>query len=976
MEPYEIIKHINRHHLDYWKVKIPKYLAFDELLRPDFEALNESDYSRLRSATERCPKVEPALNIPRVGARIEAKLALPGLFRCKTGSEIDELIGRARPGPAQGAAAASVDVGLIISKGQDLDDIALCANEERVVDRLIPFLDRRDEGLGQWREPPRFGASLIAYVAAGRRAGKEGGENYLALPFADASAKYLQGTRPDPSHIPYDCALGSLKRSLKLEQHSTPHDVLERLIELGRTLFVVHPEVLESEGGDRNSAMHRLVKEAERRCPTRPRKCIPVMLLGKSSSGRIAKQTWTFEGEATRTLEFDPPQHREREQFFETQWRRFCRLRGMERDAEAGSSRLKRGHRYYSSDTASSSLPSTLRIQAFFASNHETFSYFDPTAGWTRLAGMPLSELPIDMGLHLSEAVHLLRNIPEDGKRLPQLKALRWCSTAVYWLTTDAVVDLGRLRPTMKLVTFDSSIDKQLVEIETSSDGGTIYKMDLGLRAAIQNRWMHMDCYKRASAHHHIAARLFAAKDNKALLGSEFPLQPHWGRSRLHFLAECIRHLVRACEFSRRSEAPVPEIDEAEFPDKPTKELNGCDARQVVNYCFGQLFWRELNGQRKNTNQLNRKLALQHGVYHLTAELLQLMSDENQLGKPHWALRHEYVHRYLLEVAFAQLDLGDLKGSKATFDELITRSQGDGGDPFDVIDYQLDLTIVLASMDDLKATRATLDDACRRLEDLRSTASPTGDRIEHLLNRINARRAHIEYLEGNFLGALAVCQQIEKTTPEALVRDAAHVYISTLGALDNVAENLQSAMRICVRQVFENTSRGLHHEALGFRVALAHLFRKLNHLEAAEETLDGAYRDVLQYGCAERVYISMLLEAGRILYYQGRHERAYAAYLRPCLVRSRSRHYARTAKHARHYAQLCLENLLNRVPAGGWESEVVAERLKPRGRYLEGPSAGGIDPMHSYDPAEVVRWIPRLRSHDALVIELSTLDRN
>lgn len=978
MEPVQTIKYISQHYRKFWEKDcgIENWRVFGELLKPEFPELTETQYGRMRSSKEPCPKLLiPVLRDSKVIARIEATLGLPGILQCSSEEQIDERISRVTAKSESESPRGLIDGGLIISNGVDIDEIGLCSNELGVVERLSGFLDRKNETLAQWQDLPRSGASLIAYVVAGQRALINGGENYLVLPFSSAANAYLHGKPPDPTDVPYDRALCSLKRLLELTPHATPQAILDRLIERGRTLFVLHPEVLEEEGRDRNSAMHKLVKAAEGRWSSRNKKCIPVMLVGTSSSDRRATDTWT----ANLSLEFSSEQDPERERFFELQWRRFCRYRGMERDAEAGSSRLKRGRRYYVSDTASSSWPSTLRIQAFFASNHKTFSYFDPTAGWARLAGMPLHDMPIDVQLHLFEAVHQLRSIPEPLKRQSQLRAIRWCSTAVYWLTTDAVIDLGKLKPRTTYDTFCSSINRQFVELEDVADDKHIFKMDLGLRAAVQDRWIHQAAYERACAHHHIAFRLFSSKDNKSLLGFEFPLQPHWGRSRLHFLAECIRHLIRTCDASSDPTVSArgtgeTRWDESKFPEAPKKDLKGCNPRQVINYCFGQLFWRELNGQRDSTNQPNRKLSLQHGVYHLTAELLQLMSDGNQLGKPHWALKPEYVPRYLLEVAFAQLDLGDLKGSKSTFEDLIRRTLAEQGDPFDVIDYQLEFTVVLASMDDLEQTRQMLLDCQSRLNDLQSCHPASDPRIEQRLTRISARRAHLAYLEGNYEEALNECRFIEARAPDALVRDVAHVYISTLGAPDGEPSNLHVAMQVCVRQLFLNTSKGLHHEALGFRVALGHLFRKMALLEAAEEVLDGAYHDVLQYGCSERVYIAMLLEAGRILYYQGRYERAYAAYLRPCLVRARSRGYCRPAEQARRYAQYCLQALIKQVPDQGWPREQIGTRLKPNGDYLLGATGEKIDPLHSYDAAEVERWIPRLENREALFKEIALLN--
>jgi tetratricopeptide (TPR) repeat protein len=985
VEPDRIIKYINRQYEKYWSIdRSIDCAAFGDLLRPWLPELTDTAYSRLRRSNRSPRQLLNALANTQALKNIETALACPGLFACRNEDDIDALMAPLVGGSASQAKAGELDNSLIVPSPDRLEGTSLSVGEADLVATISAFIRKQAGYLASWGDPPAAGASFLTYVVASRSLAQDPGvTTYLALPFSNACETYLNGSDAKLEEAPFDRALRNLARRLGLLEHSPPRALLDRLLETNSVLFVLHADILQPFVRGSPSAMHRLLMEAKGRTNIRrPTKCLPIVLVGTPGDEKIAGRTSRFNGPSGRTIQFGPDTSQERSEFFERQWRHYCELRGIKPDVEAGSSRLKRVRHYYLSDAGSDAWPATLRLNAFFASNYRSLGYFDPTAGWTRMAGMPVDHLPIDVWLHLGEVVNRLRKIDENKKRTTALRVIRWCSTAVYWLTTEAAVELGRrLEPRTELPTFHDTVAREegLVEIvqEDSRDGDVryIYKMDLAARAAIQSRWIRKDPRSRADAHHLIADRLYRSRNDKELLGLEFPIEPHWGRSRLHFLAECIRHLVRTCDQVPRpaSQGICPKEGAEAFPAALTPAAKNYDPYEVINFCFGQLYWRELNGNGRSKHQTTRKLALQHGAYYLTAELLQLMSEDQHLGQPHWALNENYVGRYLREVGFAQLDLGDLRGAKATFENLIARARTDGQDALDVIDYQLDLIVVLASMENLSGAESTLADAEGQLEALLASGRNGDDRsIQHVQTRIRARHANLAYLRNRYEEALAHCRHIEQNSPAALVRDIAHTYISTLGALGD-RQSLELAIKICVRQLFNNTSRGLHHEALGFRVALGHSFRKLGLLDAAEAALDGAYEDILQYGCAERTYLAMLLEAGRILCRQGRFVRAYAAYLRPCLDRAQSRGYARVAQHAHKHASECLNQLVKMMPQEGWSRAEIEAEFEGRGDYLQIKRSKKIDPRFSYDPMAIERWLPRLHDRAALAQEVEAI---
>ncbi|MES2999741.1 MAG: hypothetical protein V4787_03560 [Pseudomonadota bacterium] len=976
MQPQLIIKHINRRHRGYWsRVRQIRRPEFEALLVPWWDGpLTGSQYSRLRNDDKCSEDFAVVLANPEVQQRIEIALACPGLFACINESEVDALIAPLVRGTQVFEGATPSDESLMVPDQADRDGVPLSEAEAALTAAFSAFIQRQTGHLVCWVDPPSVGGSFLAYTVASCNLFRDAGiRTYVAQPFSSATASYLEGSSTAPREEPFDAALRNLAQVLGLAEHSSAQSLLDKLLDTGSTLFVLHADTLPIPSRERPNAMHQLLLEAKGRGIRRAdnQRWVPFVLVGVPPDDRIANRTARF-NMPDREIIRGPDAVLERSAFFERQWRRYCELRGILLDAEAGSSRLKRVRHYYNSEAGPYDWPGKLRLHAFFASNYRTFGYFDPTAGWTKMAGMGMERLPIDVQLYLGELVRQLTPIPEDRKRRATLRAVRWCSTAVYWLTMDAVLDLGQKgRPRTPLKTFHAAAEEQeaLIEISQDRERRNIYKMDLGLRAVLQDRWMRRDPLSRAQAHHLIAHRLLDAKVGKELLRVEFPIEPHWGESRLHFLAEGIRHLIRACDQSKRDSYPRiwPAEGAEPFPAPPTSSSKACNPYQVINYCFGHLYWRELNGN--GPAQHNRKLALRHGAYHLTAELLQLMSDEQQLGKPHWALNEAYVPRYLREVAYAQLDLGDLKAAKSTLERLTEKARTGGQPSLELVDYHLDLTVVLASMNKLGEAKSALTDASALFESVIKGSQIHDIRLSQIRTRISARHAHLAYLKNDYEGALAHCEHIVATAPAAMVREVAHTYISTLGAMGR----LEDAVKICVSQLFENSSRNLHHEALGFRVALGHAFRKLKLIDAAEVALDGAYEDILQYGCAERTYLAMLLEAGRILYHQGRFVRAYAAYLRPCFDRAQSRGYTRTAEHARSYARKCLERSVQEVPETGWSAEQIKHQLTGRGDYLHTKRPEVIDTRYSYDPIAAERWLPRLQNRAAMEQELSTI---
>lgn len=1040
MTPVQIIKYINVMHRVYWEDDLKLTCqSFGLLLKPALEELNRTQYSRLRSTNKKPSEaVLNALDHPEVQLRIQKALKCPGLFVCQSTAEVAALIARAKGSAATEPKRAEFNESLIVPSRAVHEAVPLCAAEAVLAEKLHKFLQTTHRFVGSWPDPPASGASVICHAVATQHLLPEGLKAFLAQPFGSVCTDYLSGSNVAlGAEVPFESAYHSLVDSLGLAAQATPETVLDELARIKGVLFILDAVHMDASKRGSASAMARLVVAARSRSGTDRQ--VLVFLVGRQQEelkGLHQLRNFNEPGQQLRFGRTTPgtSEHAEeprvRSHFFEVQWRRYCELRGMELDSESGSSRMKRVRQYYDSDAGEDAWPSTLRLNAFFASNYRTFGYFDPTGGWAKMVGMPVAQLPVDVRLHLSELILRLKPIGENKKRQHAMRAIRWCSTAVYWLTERAVEDLGAKVPPSRteIDVFESGVKELqgLIEISSEhdeerrrgidrtdlvvedlfkdlrrrsrsdtfdadsldgdesadhsaqSDPGRrrrVYRMDLVARAAVQDRWMNQDAVGRAWVHRQIATRLLHSRRDKRLLEIEYPIEPHWGGTNIHFVVEAIRHFMRSCQQAQQKpwgRGLAAEGAET-LPSVPSSDWNGCNPYEVVNLCFGQLYWRVLNDNGRSRHHTKRQLALRHGAYHLTAELLELMSLDGELGKPHWALNPAYVSRYLREVGFSQLDLGDLKGAKATFEALIMRAGSDNQHPLDVVDYQLDLILVLASMDDRSAAERVLSDAKDRLAAAQDPVGKEDAKLIHQVqSRILAREAHLAYLADQHQQALALCGQLEQHSPGALVRDAAHTYISTLGALGD-PRSLEMALDVCIRQLFANTSRNMQHEALGFRVALGHTLRKLERFAAAEAALDGAYEDILQFGGAERTYLATLLEAGRVLHCQGRFARAYAAYLRPCLDRARSSGYRRTAVHAYEYAVKSIEQLLADVPEVGYGDDELRAQLRGRGAYLEAKRTTNVDPRYSYSPIADERWLPRLQDRAALERELLEL---
>jgi tetratricopeptide (TPR) repeat protein len=1015
MTPDRIIKYVHRNYKTYWQiacqldrakfetllVEVPLLAALSALenafgmqlprsggshsadapslathARPVPKArLSDVDFNRLTSGVT--PKrLVPLLSNLETQLNIERALNCPGLFGCSGEAQIESLLNAILLPSATMPQAGRVSALVVVPEPVNVASLGLSAREERVIKSLLSLVTAHRCGVVCWKDAPTVGAALLAYVLAGTYLPKEGITSaYLLRPYPAYTGDLGAEPPETMDSAPFEKALKELRVTLGLLPHASASRILDEIRAKRAVLFILNASLMPESGSSEVTELRELVKAAADQFD--PNACpVSIVLVGEPRI-RLHPSKVAIAADMQQDLAFGLSTTKERSEFLELQWQRFCMLRGHLPSDEQGT-RLKRAREYYSRNGDAAVLPATIRMLALFASNYATFSYFDPTAGWRRMVGLARERWPIDVQLHLDEVYAQICNVPGGHAGMP-MRAIQWCSTALYWLTDDAAAALCKeVRPLTRPESFDAAVERvpYLIDIERDEQGRRVYKMDLALRALVQDLWAARDPHKRASAHFVIANRLLGLQNDKQTLGIEFPIAPHWGRSRMHFLAECVRHYIRAGDVSGKRESavdaqrPFTEVE----PEPPLSDA-GCDPQQVVNYCFASIFWQELNANKRTGTVHNRKLSHQHGNYQLTAELLELLSEDGQLGRPHWGLSRHYQSRYHREVTYAHLDLGNLPAALQSVDTLIRLSSADGSVTAFNVDDHLDRAVVLTSMNALDEAEQIVETVrqCLRASAAPATAEErrTRSKIDF---RLSARAAQLHYLRDDHASALEIYDQLAARSPGSIRRDIAHTYIATLGAIGGET-CLQRAMTLCVLNVFDNTSRGQHHSALGFRVALGHLFRKSGMNGVAEATLDQVQADILQFGCSERTYLALLLEAGRIVSLKPSGcARAYAAYLRPCYDRSRSCGYARTARIAREAARLCRTQLLAMFDAA--EGATLPDVETMLGGSSHWPLASvhtDIDPRYALGSDLSERWLPKLQTRAAIEQQLQEI---
>lgn len=857
----------------------------------------------------------------RARKQLEEILGLSGLFTCTTRSEVLELITRVdgmKPSAAR----------LVLCDEPKEDDFGLTEAEKQTISYLATELQDNDQPVFHWAAPFNSGASAVVWNLWSEL-NKTGACSVVAI------------LRPSDFSLPFEAELNALSGFLEARGHrvESPRLLVDAIISEKIMVVVLSPYALDATR--ENNTVRCLAKEFLSR---RDSWTGPSQMLFAGESEWVAKL-------AVRDVELHSRKLKSRLRLsgggrfseFRVQWNRFSDLREQMLSEESGS-RMRRAATYFRVQNTEDMWPISVKLRALFASNGRTAAYFDPTQGFKRLAGPRFEEFDDLKAYHddVFDYVAYVRHLDQvangaRGKK-KHYYLLQYISTAKHWLTEEALgVLIDKIQPDrpnpLKLATEKSRIARlrPIITEKTEVVSGvrkSNFFASIAVKAVVQDEWMASDPFARSLAHHRIANRLKDNENNKDLLDREFPYEPHWGRSRIFFLAETIRHLVRSCETYTGSSVRSEHDQRLAFPPPPERGDNGTDPSKVINYCYEVLYQNELNGNANGVN--GRALAKRYGAYQLAVELLELMSQDFEVGLPHPTLRPEKRTEFMRECGFALLDIGELEKARACFDQACQELKEED-QQLGYLNALLDLILVESSLGRLVEAEDLLAKAKAGVETLHKDLLQKGvaydefRTVRKLYRRVLSRNAHLSFLKGNHEETLELIDQIENeerwkhakerdgysrnflvpSFSKRLEPEQTHLLIAALhrraaesAGIEAISGDFSVALDRCLKAMLFAQSEGHHHQAMGFRIALARCFRRMGRYSAAETILDAVHNDLLRYGCSERTFLTFLNEAGRVLAGCGDPIRAYATYLRPCMGRAKARGFRREAEQA------------------------------------------------------------------------------
>lgn len=767
MAPLDILRYIKKFHYEFWKKSDLSAKTLNRALGLDLSDKDVSDVLTKTKDSHKTHLVVRALLDPRKAATLEALLGLNGILTLRDISSVDEAI-RSRQQSDRGEREGHGAVRIWPDGAEDHYDPK--GNEIEAEVALTDAIHAHGVPLVHWHAEPWSGASL---VAQGLLRNGPRGRRFARMAMLHAAS----------TNRPFEAELRTLAARLGVSTANglLPAELVQALHERNMILVLCNscyiPEEL------RPDKPKSLVRQVIRQAILQGSKDEParLMTIGRSAEMRslcarlTEGRSESVSAHLNATLRVDPGA---RNALFQYHIHRYLEWRGAASDA-IGGSRLKRAHWHYEaiSERAGRDVwPGAIRLRAWFASNLDNFAFFDPTAGFQRLGGPDTP--PPDMVLLRNDIMGFLRRLSNTGGQgegpSRELKALRYCSTAKHWLTEDALHRLNAPKPknSEEVPVVRSLKKEQMIEISAEEgrypsaddanfsgilrinrnrglDGAGIegkpgddfvFVTSLGIRALAQDEWRHSAPDERALSHWRIAERLWSNQNDKDLLRAEFPYEPHYGRKRIYFLGETLRHLVRSCETvsppDPQGSLAAPPAAVPPFPDMPTVERKGCDPRQVIDFCFDRLFLKELNGTDLRRARIGkRNLSKRHGAFEYAAELLQLLSRDQKLGSPHLALSAHLRPAFIRECGYALLDLGELKRAQSCFQRLLP---GDGESPTDRMKKRIDQALAVleglresADGEDAKRLwrlRASLRLARRLSRPLRRPESSGGER--------------------------------------------------------------------------------------------------------------------------------------------------------------------------------------------------------------------------------------------------------
>lgn len=1002
LQPAQVVRHIYRNMTPRFR-KLVSAAKFLDILNV---AADASAVSRFLGGHSHGP-IERALNyVTRQEDLLKAlQLTDDDIFQSKTTAELDRRLGVESVEEVERFVSPPIQ-----PVGRFPAALGFCTHERNAILELARALTNDKRNVVTWRASFPLGASFLASsIGYAELIARRYREIYVVRPHAGARR-------------PFDKELKVLAR--RLDAEASEQQLLEALTNRGALLILLNVEA--TSRLPKSSRVRKLIELAKRTDGRAYKSAI--LAVGVSSCPELNEEAdEKLRASLEKTLAMEPGP---RWPFFLDQWRRFGALRANPRGEEVGSV-LKRAHWHYQEVKDRPVWPINIRVRAYFASNLRNHAIFDPTAGFLTLAGQPPEKMPADI-VSFENDVRAYMAHWDESYAEGRLRMLRLISTAKYWLSSkmlhklrDNPVDgdmgypvierhmnelafaakrIPIMAPGVDSASAAQGADNSVAAItadgaSASADGKEdeankdvpkfTYVAGIGIKAIVQDLWRSEAPYTRALAHYRIAHSLFNAPSTEGALNGEFPFDPHWAGPNIYFASETIRHLVRTIEAvnSRRVTKPLAPF-RGKFPDPPSERLNGCNPTQVIDFAFDVLFRQSLNEHRDKPEA--RALSKRLGAYALAVEMLQLLSEPGKMGKPHWALSPKHHRSFIRECGYALLNVGDIRGAHHCFGDLLGTGSGSSAPEhsLDKISDHLDLSLLHAARNDLGASDDVLHNAAERMPEARRLTAAIDDpavqrttqiRLDKLSRRITSRRAYLAYLRGRHSEALSLIDETDGgegvSDPDILL-----TRISALTLRGGKGDH-DEAMATCLFALLRQSSDGVQHDALGFRIALAGILRSEGRLLPAEKVLDTAHQDVLRNGCSERTFLNFLLEAGKVLNAQERHPRAYASYLRACALRAHSRGLTREMEEAKQLALTALATTLERMREMGpkdWKAEIEVLSAEDRDyNDKDSPKILGAfarDPLYGYSIAEARLTFDDLATEDGILNHIRQIE--
>lgn len=983
-------------------------------------------------------------------AVIARKLGVPELFSFGTQKELiayfQQFFGRRLSGGV-----------CEIERVSDVDTDCI-GSEKRTVDEISRRLKHSKYPVLSWKHRFDCGAAQVL--------SKLGVADEIALGY-----DFIAHLWPGDLNHPFQAEL--LDLCVKFAEEGTlptsPTQILS-LMKAKRVLVVFHLfEVLELEDSGSSSALdllRELLKETKKRDPDKPQELDlaewPVVLLSGTRSfldffrtdkslDLLKPNEEQISEKINNALLSQPRGADQHSSDLREALRALSEEPGLS-DLEEAGPLLRRAELLLSDSRHVEAAPIHQRIRALAIARHDNCSSFlDPTTGFVDLVGGDFSDFQDVQLFHREVARYADYLWERDGRtetkatrsaknrssersykkvkkfpEAPHLETVLKVSTGLHWLSRNAFEALQNVKITSlepeavnRDVVPPVSANINWVHVENHEAGSATarYFCSLGAKAILQDSWAKNSKKTRCAAHFIIAEYLNSIEDDKSRLPEEYPYAPHWGRSRIHFLGEKIRFLIRALSDSdsksKKTNQPL-----SSFPKLENLSSPQLDTSQVVNYCYTIVFRQELNGNRPNDQK--RNLSKRHGAFRYAVELLALLSENGEVGKPHPALALESRSEFVRECGLALLDIGLTAQAGECFSRLeaialeklqaVSKDQ-DSREYDQALLERLD-SLLISSLfyysvgNHSKAwTKASLADEL--ITDWHSSRGHmnkedggpdwrTFQRFQGRKRQVELRRAQKHYLDADEPDFGAVLDIFAKLEPRVLNRrailqndgnlrnliskelplsnmdfsrksetsgpddhgtdgredrerllprrgpldaDMLHFKIAAFGRMHREADvgkgGLNSALRVCLQALLQASSDGMHHDAMGLRISLSGIYRRLGALDIAEAVMDEVHGDLLRFGASERTYLAFLAESGRILVHTDRQIHGYVTYLRPCIFRASQRGFLRDAARAARTAVPVLESKLELARAAeesesassAWQNKIASALL-------------------------------------------------